>query len=46
MEFQYYAEFAQPSGSGLVWTNNIWRLNFKVSTDMSALKLAAGGFDD
>jgi hypothetical protein len=45
-EFQYYAEFTQPSGSGLAWTNNIWRLNFKVSTSASVLKLAAGGFDD
>ncbi len=46
VEFQYYLEFTQPSGLGLVWTNNIWRLNFKVSTDKSALKLLAGGFDD
>jgi hypothetical protein len=46
VEFQYYFEFTQPSGSGLVWTNNIWRLNFKVSTSASVLKLAAGGFDD
>jgi len=46
VEFQYFAEFTQPSGSGLVWTNNIWRLNFKVSTSASVLKLAAGGFDD
>ena len=29
-----------------MWTNNIWRLNFKISTDQSALKLLAGGFDD
>jgi hypothetical protein len=46
VEFQYYAEFTQPSGSGLAWTNNIWRLNFKVSTSASVLRLAAGGFDD
>ena len=46
VEFQYYLEFTQPTGSGLVLTNNIWRLNFKVSTDKSALKLLAGGFDD
>ena len=46
VEFQYYLEFTQPSGSGLEWTNNIWRLNFKVSTDQSALRLLAGGFDD
>jgi hypothetical protein len=46
VEFQYYLEFTQPSGSGLAWTNNIWRLNFKVSTDKSALRLLAGGFDD
>ena len=46
VEFQYYLEFTQPTGNGLVWTNNIWRLNFKISTDQSALKLLAGGFDD
>ena len=27
-------------------TNNIWRLNFKVSTSASVVRLAAGGFDD
>jgi len=46
VEFQYYLEFTQPSGSGLVWTNNIWRLNFKISTDNSVLRLMVGGFDD
>jgi len=45
-EFQYDPEFTRPGGGNLEWTNNIWRLNFKLSTDMSALKLAAGGFDD
>jgi hypothetical protein len=45
-EFQHDPEFTRPGGGNLEWTNNIWRLNFKVSTSASVLKLAAGGFDD
>ncbi len=32
VEFQYYAQYTQPDGGGLEYTDNIFRLNFKVMT--------------
>jgi len=29
-EFQYYAQYTRPGGGGLKYTDNIWRLNFKL----------------
>jgi hypothetical protein len=45
VEFQYYAQYTRPNG-GLAYTDNIIRLNFKLSTRAGALRLLDGGIDD
>lgn len=46
MEFQYFVQWTRPGGGGLQYTDNIWRLNFKVATKGSALNLLNGGMDE
>ena len=52
VEFQYYAQYTQPSGGGLKYTDNIFRLNFKVMTRRGLLpqkalrSLLDGSIDD
>lgn len=45
VEFQYYAQYTRPA-SGLAYTDNIFRLNFKLSTRKGVLWLLDGGIDD
>jgi hypothetical protein len=45
VEFQYYAQFTRPTG-GLAYTDNIFRLNFKLSTRAGIFRLLAGGIDE
>jgi hypothetical protein len=52
VEFQYYAQYTHPSGGGLKYTDNIFRLNFKVLTKRGLLphkalrSLLDGGIED
>jgi hypothetical protein len=52
IEFQYYAQYTPPSGGSLKYTDNIFRLNFKVMTKRGLLpqkalrSLLDGGIDD
>jgi hypothetical protein len=43
-ELIYHMQFTRPSGSdGLEWTDNIWRLNFKVARQRGVLQNIFGG---
>ena len=52
VEFQYYAQYTQPTGGSLKYTDNIFRLNFKLMTKRGVLGrnalrlLIDGGIDD
>ena len=52
VEFQYYAQFTPPNGGSLRYTDNIFRLNFKVMTKRGLLpqkalrSLLDGSIDD
>ena len=46
VEFQYFAQWTRPQGGGLKYTDNIWRLNFKVGSKRGLETLLYGGFDD
>jgi hypothetical protein len=46
VEFQYFAQYTRPGGGGLAYTDNIFRLNFKLSTRAGIFKLLDGGIDD
>ena len=48
MEFQYFVQYTRPDDAGLAYTDNIFRLNFKIglSRGLSVLKLLDGGIDD
>jgi hypothetical protein len=52
VEFQYYAQYTQSSEGGLRYTDNIFRLNFKMTTKRGVLgrnalrMLIDGGIDD
>jgi hypothetical protein len=52
VEFQYYAQYTRPSGGGLRYTDNIFRLNFKLMTKRGVLgrnairMLVDGGIDE
>ena len=37
IEFPYYAQYTRPGGGGLNYTDNIFRLNFKVMTKRGVL---------
>jgi hypothetical protein len=45
VEFQYFAQWTRPGGGGLTYTDNIWRLNFKLSGKGGVEKLLLGGID-
>jgi hypothetical protein len=45
IEFQYFAQWTRPGGGGLQYTDNIWRLNFKLSGKGGVEKLMLGGID-
>jgi hypothetical protein len=45
-EFQYFAQWTRPGGGGLEYTDNIWRINFKlVGKGGLEQKLMHGGID-
>ena len=45
-EFQYFAQWTRPGGGGLKYTDNIWRINFKlVGKGCIEQKLIHGGID-
>ena len=46
VEFQYYAQYTHPGGAGLAYTDNIFRLNFKLSTRKGIFWLLDGGIDE
>jgi hypothetical protein len=46
VEFQYYAQYTHPGGGGLAYTDNIFRLNFKLSTRKGIFWLLDGGIDE
>jgi hypothetical protein len=47
VEFQYYAQYTRPNGAGLAFTDNIFRLNFKISASrLGIYRLLDGGIDD
>ena len=46
IEFQYYAQWTRPGGGGLKYTDNIWRLNFKLSGRGGLERLLYGGMDE
>ena len=46
VEFQYYAQYTHPGGGGLAYTDNIFRLNIKLSTRAGVFRLLDGGIDD
>jgi hypothetical protein len=46
VEFQYYAQYTHPGGGGLAYTDNIFRLNIKLSTRAGIFRLLDGGIDD
>ena len=45
VEAQYFAQWTRPGGGGLKYTDNIWRLNFKLSGKGGVEKLLLGGID-
>ena len=48
VEFHYFAQYTRPDSGGLAYTDNIFRLNFKISLSrgLSVLRLLDGGIDD
>jgi hypothetical protein len=46
VEIQYYAQYTRSGGGGLAYTDNIIRLNFKLSTKKGVLWLLDGGIDE
>jgi hypothetical protein len=46
VEFQYFAQWTRPGGGGLKYTDNIWRLNFKLSGRGGLERMLYGGMDD
>jgi hypothetical protein len=46
VEFQYYAQYTHPGGGGLAYSDNIFRLNIKLSTRSGIFRLLDGGIDD
>ena len=46
VEFQYFAQWTRPGGGGLKYTDNIWRLNFKLSGRGGLERLLYGGMDE
>ena len=46
VEFQYYAQYTHSGGAGLAYTDNIFRLNFKLSTRKGIFWLLDGGIDE
>jgi hypothetical protein len=46
VEFQYFAQYTRPGGGGLSYTDNIWRLNFKVSGKGGFHRLLDGEIDE
>ena len=46
IEFQYFAQYTRPGGGGLQYTDNIWRLNFKLQSRGSVFTLLDGGMDE
>jgi hypothetical protein len=47
MEFQYFVQYTRPNGAGLAYTDNIFRLNFKIglSRGLSLSRLLDSGID-
>jgi hypothetical protein len=45
VEFQYFAQWTRPGGGGLQYTDNIWRLNFKLTGRGGLQRLLDGGID-
>jgi hypothetical protein len=46
VEFQYFAQYTRPGGGGLKYTDNIWRVNFKLGGKRGIERLLHGGFDE
>jgi hypothetical protein len=46
IEFQYFAQYTRPGGGGLQYTDNIWRLNFKLGGRGGVERLLWGGMDE
>ena len=48
VEFHYFVQYTRPDGGGLAYTDNIFRLNFKIalSKGISLMRLLDGGVDD
>jgi hypothetical protein len=48
VEFHYFAQYTRPGGGGLAYTDNIFRLNFKIalSKGINLVRLLDGGVDD
>lgn len=46
VEFQYYHQWTRPEGGGLKYTDNIFRLNFKILTRKGILSGLGADFDD
>ncbi len=48
VEFHYFVQYTRPEGGGLAYTDNIFRLNFKIalSRGISLARLLDGGVDD
>jgi len=46
IEFQYFAQWTRPGGGGLKYTDNIWRMNFKLAGRGGLERLLYGGMDD
>jgi hypothetical protein len=45
VEFQYYAQYTHPEGAGLTYTDNIFRLNLKISTRRGVMSILDNGID-
>ena len=47
VEFHYFVQYTHPNDGGLAYTDNIFRINFKValSRGVSVLQLLDGGID-
>jgi hypothetical protein len=45
VEFHYFAQWTRPGGGGLQYTDNIWRLNFKLTGRGGLQRLLDGGID-
>ncbi len=46
VEFHYFAQYTRPEGRGLAYTDNIFRVNFKLGGRGGILRLLDGGIDD